>query len=176
MITSFATWIITLLCYSKSGLITFVDYGVRDYSPALGSGNWVLFATSGAGEQQPSRGARGGHSGEGGRGDAARAGGHHHLGADGLHAVQRAHAGELPARQEVPQTQRWETVSSMCVPTALRAVLMAPSLGAFQVKCSQPSVTSIWPPSQTSSYTWSSSPRPTSGNIPPLNEDCIAIC
>lgn len=41
--------------------------------------------------------------------------------------------------------------------------LMARSLGAFQVKCSQPSVTSTWPPLQMSSYTWSSSPRPTSG-------------
>lgn len=74
--------------------------------PAFISGNRSLSATSGAGEQQPSRGARGRHSREGGRGDAARAGGHYHLGANGLHAVQRAHAGELPARQEVPQTQR----------------------------------------------------------------------
>lgn len=75
-------------------------------TPAFSPAHCALLATSGAGEQQPSRGASGRHSREGGGGDAARAGGHHHLGAHGLHAVQRAHAGELPARQEVPQTQR----------------------------------------------------------------------
>lgn len=54
-------------------------------------------------------------------------------------------------------------------------VLESFSSSLFQVKCFQPSATSIWPPSQMSSYTWSSSPRPTSGNILPPNQDWIAI-
>lgn len=47
----------------------------------------VSSTLTGAREQQPFGGACGGHPGEGGRGDAARAGWHHHLRANGLHAL-----------------------------------------------------------------------------------------
>ena len=42
--------------------------------------------------------------GQGGGGGAAGDGRHHHLGAHGVHALQRTHARDLPARQEVAQT------------------------------------------------------------------------